>query len=544
MLTPTKAVGELRLPAAAEFRDWIYPFWRVQPAGLVAWAGLSAVCLVVGAILMYPEAIQSPASDTGMFATYGAMLLQGARPYVDFWDLHPPLVFAYWALLQVITGSDWLRTCPSIESLTPPSCMGLFAHGMDLLLSVLTALVVGGIARRTGGSAGVIGVAALLVVGFADQVMLSQEGNNPSTLTLLPSSLAVWAYLRYTQTERGWPAAILAGVTAAIAGLAKQPALLTLAALVGYAAWRRDRTGLAGLLIGTGAALGLACAALAAVGSLDGFIAQAWVYNVERALVGYFVHPVQAPVITVTRVLLESGGVLVVLAILGGVRIARVPLRPGTSVLAWWGLFNLVAVTVFREFVYVVPSFAVLGAFGWVYLWRQVGAVTGRNAVRGRGMLLVSCAASLVLTTSFERVQFARARFERGPGAGPSVTEEIGRRVRQEFPLGRMFIYGNGAEMYLLSGRLPATQYVNAEALRTTAPNAAATRAELIATLQANPPPVVVLAPHRDEAELNLAEYPAMRAFLRDCYAHGPANLDLDPNWTILVHTGGCESSI
>ena len=107
-----------------------------------------------------------------------------------------------------------------------------------------------------------------------------------------------------------------------------------------------------------------------------------------------------------------------------------------------------------------------------------------------------------------------------------------------------MFIYGNGAEMYLLSGSLPATHYVNAEALRSTAPDAAATRADLIEALQANPPPVVVLTPHRDEAELNLAEYPAMRAFLRDCYTRGPANLDFDPNWTILVRTHECGSAI
>src|SRR6266851_1175724 len=228
VLTPTEALGQSQPLAVAEFRNEIYPFWRVQPAGLVAWAALSVACLAVGAILMYPEAIQSPASDTGMLATYGALLLKGARPYVDFWDLHPPLVFVYWALVQVVTGSDWLRTCPSIEALTPPSCIGLVAHGMDLLLSVLTALVVGGIARRSGGSACVTGCAALLVVGFADQVMLSQEGNNPSTLTLLPSSLAVWAYLGHVQAGRGSRGALLAGVAGAIAGLAKQPALLTL----------------------------------------------------------------------------------------------------------------------------------------------------------------------------------------------------------------------------------------------------------------------------------------------------------------------------
>jgi hypothetical protein len=107
-----------------------------------------------------------------------------------------------------------------------------------------------------------------------------------------------------------------------------------------------------------------------------------------------------------------------------------------------------------------------------------------------------------------------------------------------------MFIYGNGAEMYLLSGRVPATRYVNAEALRSTAPGVAATRAELVATLRADPPPIVILAPHSDEPELNLANYPGLRAFVEDCYTPDAAARGIDPNWTILVQTGACGPPI
>ena len=543
VLKPTDAFGHVQLAGVVYLRLPIHRFSRVQRSGLLAWGALSVVCLVLGATLKYPEAIESPASDTGIFATYGAMLLKGGRPYVDFWDVHTPLVYLYWALVQGTTGPDWLRTCTSIESLTPPSCMGLVAHGLDLLLSVLTAVVIGGMALRSGGSARVAALAAVLVVGFADQVMLSREGSNPSKLSLLPSCMAVWAYLGHPESGGGWRGALGAGVAAAIAGLAKQPAFLTLAALVGYAAWRRDRMGLVGLLIGSSATLGVPCGALAAVGSFDGFIAQAWVYNVERALAGYFVHPVQAPVIGVARVLEESAGTLVVFAVVGGVRIARMPRHTGQRVLVWWALVNLVAVTAFREFEYIVPSFAILGAFGLDYLWRQVGGVGPLNGALGRCALLAVCAAGLVLTTSFQRVQFGRAQFERGPRAGLSVTEKIGQIVQTAFPPGPMFVYGNGAEMYLLSGRVPATAHINAEALRTTAPGADLTRADLIATLRGNPPPVIVLAPHSDEPELSLAEYPAMRAFLNDCYIPDPATVGLDPNWTILVQTGTCRSA-
>src|SRR5712691_413724 len=118
----------------------------------LAWVGLALACLLVGACLKFPEAMQAPGSDTGMFATYGRMLLHGARPYVDFWDLHPPAVFAYWAVLEAFAGSDWLKWCLSTDLFVPHSCMALAAHGLDLSLSVAAALVVAGIVRRAAGS--------------------------------------------------------------------------------------------------------------------------------------------------------------------------------------------------------------------------------------------------------------------------------------------------------------------------------------------------------------------------------------------------------
>src|SRR5438445_5226105 len=73
----------------------------------LAWVGLALACLLVVACLKFAEAMQAPGSDTVMFATYGRMLLHGVLPFVDFWDLHPPVVFAYWALLVAFVGSDW-----------------------------------------------------------------------------------------------------------------------------------------------------------------------------------------------------------------------------------------------------------------------------------------------------------------------------------------------------------------------------------------------------------------------------------------------------
>jgi hypothetical protein len=126
---------------------------------------------------------------------------------MDYWENHPPVVFAYWTLVQVVSGPDWLRLCFTVNNFAPQSCTSLIAHGLDLLISVAAALASDAVARRAGGSFGVAALAAVLVVGFADQAKLSQEGSNPSKLTLLPSSVAVWLYLWSRDARRGWRAA-------------------------------------------------------------------------------------------------------------------------------------------------------------------------------------------------------------------------------------------------------------------------------------------------------------------------------------------------
>ena len=97
-----------------------------------------AVVVAVGALAKLPEAILPISSDTGMYATYARMILQGARPYVDFYDVHPPLAYYYWALVEVLAGSDWSRICiGSWGTLAPQPCVSLLAHGIDLGLTLI-----------------------------------------------------------------------------------------------------------------------------------------------------------------------------------------------------------------------------------------------------------------------------------------------------------------------------------------------------------------------------------------------------------------------
>jgi len=507
---------------------------------VLAWTGLGLACLALGAYVKLPEAIETPGTDTGLYATYGRLLLQGARPYVDFWDIHPPLVFAYWALVDALTGPDWLRTCFTINGLVPQSCTGSLAHAGDLLLSVVAALVTARIARQAGGSRVAMTLAAVSVVGFADQVLLSDEGSNPSKLTLLPSVVALWAYLRSLTAERGRHWAAVAGVAAAIAGLAKQPALLTLAALVIHAARQRDAARTRALLAGSGGAFLVVCTTFAVLGSLDGFLDQVWAYNVERSFAGYFVHPVKEPGITLGRVVTEGAGLLAVWGLAGAAILAIRPHHANQRLLASWSVINALAVLAFREFVYVVPSLAVVGAFAVDRAWRWANRWGTLHAVLGACLLGAVGLVTIRSTTPFQQVQMARARGERGPGGGLSQPEELGRILRRDVAPGALFVYGNAAELYPLAERVPAAPYLNAEALRASAPQAARARAELVATLERTHPPVIVLAPHDDEPELDLAAYPALRWFLQGCYRRQPINAVFDRSWTVLVSTRDC----
>jgi hypothetical protein len=253
---------------------------------------------------------------------------------------------------------------------------------------------------------------------------------------------------------------------------------------------------------------------------------------------GYFVYPSKAPVIGLARILAEAAGTLAAIGVIGAFVVGRAPLHSRQVVLVCWAVANLVAVTAFREVVYVVPSLAIAGALGVERVWQWHDL---HHRVLGRGLLLAISAVSIVMTTSFQRAEFARARFEHGSGGALTPIEELGWMLRRDLPPGPLFIYGNGAEMYPLAARTPATRYPNAEALRATAPGVAA-RAELVTTLRSHPP-VIALPPRSDEAELNLAEYPSMQAFLEDCSVPKPIRPDIDASWTILVQTGVCGPS-
>lgn len=489
---------------------------------------LAPLLVLVGAVAKLPETVLPPGTDQGIFATYGRLMLQGGRPYVAFWDVHPPLVFLYWMMVQRLAGLDWARGCGATWGpFVPQSCASLLANVLDLLLTVVCGLLVYVTARQAGGTTGVGWLAAVLTVYFANSSMLSVGGSVPAKLALTPAVLAVWSYLR-ARSGGGWGWPLLSGAAAVVAVLTKQPALLTLGWLAALAMWQAPRspTGwrlLSGYVLGAAALTAGVCLWLGAVGSLGDFVDQAWAYNAVRVVSGNWhaaAEGLTAPsVFRLDGVIRDAMALLFVGAFAGALAIVLGRARREQRIILGWALVNLAAIVGFREFVQVVPGLALLAAFGIGRLWRAAerdGLGLGRP-VAGRLALVVMLGTVFCLSSGFQVGQLRRAWYERGPGSPPAAAEVVAARVA-DTPPGPLFVWGNAGQLYPLSGRDPASRFINAEAVRLTAPGHERHRAELLTDLAQRPPSALVLAPHLDEPELRVDGFPELRRLLDACY--------------------------
>jgi hypothetical protein len=502
--------------------------------------------LVVGIFAKLPEAILPIGTDTGMFATYARMLLQGGRAYVDFYDIHPPLGYFYWMVVEVLGGTDWSRVCLGAwgSSVAPQPCVGLAAHALDLALTFVTAGLTYAIARQLGLMRFVGVLAALFVVWFANESMISMEGSTPTKLTLVPSTFAVYAYLRALDGgRRGW--GIVAGASAMLAVLAKQPALITLVTFVVFLlpglvrGGRLERRLLIGLGVGSLAVLLPTVIYVAATGSLAGFWDQPWVYNLARLVTGYWQTPagLTSPATRIDRVMGQSAGLLFVGALLGGLALALAPSKGNQRFLLVWGIFNLAAIAGFREFAQVIPSLALLAALGIGRLWDAAGqnGLGLGHPLAGRIALVAVFGTILLLTSSFQLIELRRAIFERGPGAKPADPELIATYLRQSAPPGPIFTWGNEAQIYALSGRDPSSRFLITEFPRAGSPWSAVSRQQLLDDLRSHPPAVIVVDPHSaDEPEIHLSGFPALSDLLDRCYARVP---QMPAGWGVYAQT-------
>jgi hypothetical protein len=523
--------------------------WDVSTAQRWIAATLSVLLIVgVGAFAKLPEAILPIGSDTGMFATYARLMLQGQQPYVAFYDIHPPLTHYYWALIELLAGTDWSRTCVGAwGTLAPQPCVILLAHAFDLALTFITAGLVYGLARALDlrPLEGVF--AALLVVWFANESMISMEGSTPTKLTLVPCTLAVYAYVRALRDGRlTW--AILAGAAAMLGTLTKQPALLTLVALVVYTLPGILRGEEAARRVMLGLGLGVVCilvpvlAYFALSGSLAGFVDQPWLYNVERLVVGYWQTPagLTSPATRIDRVVGNAGGLLFVGAVVGGLALWLGGPRGDQRLLLVWGLFSVLAIAGFREFAQVVAVMALLAALGIGRLWDDAGrdGLGLGRPLAGRAAVVTIFGSIFLLTSGFQLIELRRALYERGPNGTPADPEVVASYLRDKAPPGPLFVWGNAGQIYALSGREPSSRFVIAEFTNASSPRVVRSRQEVMDDLRSRPPSVIVVDPRASEPGLQLGDYPALQQLVQNCYQRVTAQLP--SNWGVYTRVGAC----
>ncbi|MCE1253902.1 MAG: glycosyltransferase family 39 protein, partial [Anaerolineae bacterium] len=182
--------------------------------------------LIIGVMLAYSPAFsgQMPRHDSGIFLYFGSRILKGDVPFRDLWDHKPPLVFyinalGLWLFNRSIWGVWWLEV------------ISLFSSALLLL----------GILRKNISKAGIF----LALTAFVVNIAFPIEGGNFTEEFGLPlQCLALLLFYQAITREKGrvfkW---VLLGFSFALALMLKQTLIgiwATIGLIALYRVFKRD----------------------------------------------------------------------------------------------------------------------------------------------------------------------------------------------------------------------------------------------------------------------------------------------------------------
>lgn len=204
--------------------SWIERRWLFVVGGLAT----LVQALSVGRALTGPG---KPALnvDSALFQHAGWYVTRGAIPYIDIWDIKPPLVIETTTVLALLAGGD-----PFLLHLLSVAVMSVAAIGCSLLVSLLAHRLTG-----DGRAALLAGLTLLTVPGFYH---LSAHGFRPKYFTLFFGLAALVLGLRNRPLPAGMAAAASAGYW--------QYGVIFAVLVVGLALEHRDRRALVRQLLG------------------------------------------------------------------------------------------------------------------------------------------------------------------------------------------------------------------------------------------------------------------------------------------------------
>jgi 4-amino-4-deoxy-L-arabinose transferase-like glycosyltransferase len=369
-------------------------------------------------------------SDAGSYAAIACRLLDGGLPYRDGVENKFPLIFYTYKLIFELFGRYNM----------------LAVHVVVTLVAIATAFTCAAIARRLGGERAAFWAGIFYVVFSASYYPKMLDGNT-EMFAVLPSALAVWAYLEGRERPV-W--LVAAGAFAAATLLYKQVAAATFAALAADAGWRalRGRAWLRGarelllLSLGLAAVLGAMVWHLHRIGVWDEAIFWSWTYIFRHYLPsGTKGHGFLFNALTSLLPFLGTVSPLVYLAWRG----RRRELAP----IYWWLLGSLCASLVGGRmyghyFLLFVPALCVLGG---------LGAEEGHERWLGR-ILAVIAIAFFVFAVLLEGA--TGNLWKRDPDYF-LASHYVRERTR---PNERIFVWGWFPGLYVEADRCPSTRFV------------------------------------------------------------------------------------
>jgi hypothetical protein len=167
--------------------------------------------------------------DSALFQHAGWYVTQGAIPYIDIWDIKPPLAIETTTVLAALAGGD-----PFLIHLLSVAVTGAAAVGCSLLVGLLAYRLTG-----DGRAALLAGLVLLTVPGF---YRLSANGFRPKYFTLFLGLAALVFGLRNQSLFAGMAAAASAGYW--------QYGVIFAVLVVGIAIQHRDRRALVRQVLG------------------------------------------------------------------------------------------------------------------------------------------------------------------------------------------------------------------------------------------------------------------------------------------------------
>jgi hypothetical protein len=451
------------------------------------WIALGAFVLLA-LMVKAPQVLVPMGQDQGLYHTVATEILHGGVVYRDAWDPKPPGVFYVHAALLSLLSDPW-RVC-QLGALQP-RCGSVLFGAADFLFSLALGALVWLVARRLCLRSGVGVIAFGLTAVFSNLVLLDPEGSTPEKYALAPAVGVILAGLVAIDSgRRRW--LVIAGVLGATAALFKLPDLASFGALSLVLFWQRRWRDLPWLWVPLVVVLLGVWAVFAAMGAGAQIVDATLSYNLGRF--GFQSERIPFAAVGSAWHMFRDGLALLWLpALLGAVLAWQ---QPRWRLLVVWAACDVLALflggTKFtREyFIQLVPGLSLLAALAIQSTW-----TAHARGVPGRAWLVLSLGAIALLSSSFQAGFTLRIWNEYvAHGWTTTSVERLAAMIGSLPPGESLFVWGDEAELYALSGRLPTTRFLNSAGLAIAGDPAANTRRrEVLASLVRMPPAVFVV---------------------------------------------------